>query len=474
MKMLSSKTCIWLFVLCAGLRYAASSSSMEKVINNSHELKDILSLLGRDKGDNPDIKMSNCERAMKFISGLLKRFGSDDIEKKFNEAHLGFDFCKSGLNHDQDVKYNVSGLIASHGYPVEEHEVHTVDGFILTLHRIPHGLKNASKGPKEVVFLQHGLLAAASNWITNKPSQSLGYILADAGFDVWMGNSRGNTYSLKHETLKPDQQKFWEWTWDEMAKYDLPASLNFVLNATGQKQLNYIGHSQGTMIAFAEFSRNQELAKKVKLYFAMGPVATVGYMTSPLFRFLSDDVPDTFFTEVLVDLHLYDFFPSNEFFHFLGQTVCSCSDTVFACEFVLSMFGGYSKEHMNATRLPVYVQNTPAGTSVWNMDHWGQMVESKKCCMYDFGPSGNLQHYNQTTPPEYLIQNMETKVALFYGMRDTLADPTDVKLLIPKLKNLFYNKSIPTYGHMDFIWAVDAYEYVYKDIIGLILNGEGL
>ena len=50
------------------------------------------------------------------------------------------------------------------------------------------------------------------------------------------------------------------------------------------------------MIAFAEFSRNQELAKKVKLYFAMGPVATVGYMTSPLFRFLSDDVPDTFFT----------------------------------------------------------------------------------------------------------------------------------------------------------------------------------
>ena len=42
--------------------------------------------------------------------------------------------------------YFQSGLIASHGYPVEEHEVHTVDGFILTLHRIPHGLKNASKG----------------------------------------------------------------------------------------------------------------------------------------------------------------------------------------------------------------------------------------------------------------------------------------------------------------------------------------
>ena len=60
-----------------------------------------------------------------------------------------------------------------------------------------------------------------------------------------------------------------------MADKDLPAMVDFILSMTNQSQLTYIGHSQGTCMAFDGFSRNKTLAQKIKLFIALGPVAKV-------------------------------------------------------------------------------------------------------------------------------------------------------------------------------------------------------
>jgi predicted alpha/beta hydrolase len=77
---------------------------------------------------------------------------------------------------------------------------------------------------------------------------STAFAIAAKGYDVWLGNNRGNIYSYDHTYLDPhkNSDQFFDFSFYEMGKYDLPAQVDYVLKVTGQEKLSYIGHSQGT------------------------------------------------------------------------------------------------------------------------------------------------------------------------------------------------------------------------------------
>ena len=70
--------------------------------------------------------------------------------------------------------------------------------------------------------MQHGILDSANCWIMNYPSKSPAFVAATAGYDVWLGNSRGNTYSLAKRKYDPnkDEEKFFDFSWQDMALDD--------------------------------------------------------------------------------------------------------------------------------------------------------------------------------------------------------------------------------------------------------------
>ena len=62
--------------------------------------------------------------------------------------------------------------------------------------------------------------------------------------------------------------------------------LNYALEVSGQDQLSYVGHSQGTSMGFGGFSSMPELAAKVNLFVTLAPVANVSHCEG-LFKALS-------------------------------------------------------------------------------------------------------------------------------------------------------------------------------------------
>ncbi|CAH6964244.1 lipase member M [Phodopus roborovskii] len=366
---------------------------------------------------------------------------------------------------DPEAFMNVSEIIQHKGYPSEEYEVVTEDGYILSVNRIPQGLTQLKKeGSRPVVLLQHGLLGDASNWISNLPNNSLGFILADAGFDVWMGNSRGNTWSRKHKTLSIDQDEFWAFSYDEMARFDLPAVINFILQKTGQKKIYYVGYSQGTTMGFIAFSTMPELAHKIKMYFALAPIATVKYARSPGTKFL-----------LLPDMMIKGLFGRQEFLYqtrfFRQLFIYLCGQMILdqICSNIILLLGGFNTNNMNMSRANVYVAHTPAGTSVQNILHWSQAVNSGELRAFDWGSATkNLEKCNQPTPIRYKVRDMTVPTAMWTGGQDWLSNPDDVKTLLSEVSNLIYHKNIPEWAHVDFIWGLDAPHRVYNEIIHLM------
>lgn len=275
-----------------------------------------------------------------------------------------------------DVGASQCQLIAHRGLACERHNVTTEDGYILAVFRIP-------RPGARVAVLQHGLLSSSYSYTNNLRNESLAYILhgaghsrrrplspshappADAGFDVWLPNSRGNTFSRAHVVLDPSMPAFWQFSWDEMAAYDVPAVVDFVRNATGSPTVAYVGHSQGTTMAFGALATQARMRAVIRPYVALAPVAYVHQSPSKLLHALADLDVDRW----LQLLGVKDFLPSTAFMKRLGL---HCEATPAACADALSWIMGKSGQ-LNVTRIAVYLTEEPAGTSVQNMAHWAQV-----------------------------------------------------------------------------------------------------
>jgi hypothetical protein len=119
-------------------------------------------------------------------------------------------------------------MVKKFGYECEEHTVQTKDGYLLTIFRIPSRINENEPKFKPAVLMQHGFLSNAASWLANGPHESIPLELVNSGFDVWLGNTRENSFGRKHIKLNPETPEFWKFSLDEVAEYDIPAIVDYI------------------------------------------------------------------------------------------------------------------------------------------------------------------------------------------------------------------------------------------------------
>ncbi|KAI9987636.1 hypothetical protein PInf_023680 [Phytophthora infestans] len=334
------------------------------------------------------------------------------------------------------------------------------------MHRIPKSYTETRTGSpaaanKPVVYMQHGLLDSLYTWVLNFRNQSLAFILADLGYDVWLGNNRGNTWSKQHLDYTVYNKEFRDFTWGDMGTYDLPAMINYALSVSERPTLSYIGHSLGTTQAFVGFSKNQELAKVVSYFGALAPVAWTGAATSPILVTLAKTYVDSWFQVFGVN----EFSPNNPVLqNVLGKYAGAWAGVV--CDGFIDLIGGPTN-NINASRVHVYVTQTPAGSSVKNMAHYAQCIRDNTFAAFAYGCScvrllgislcstvicANKAKYGSFDPPAYPLEKMVYPRTGFYnGAQYTLAVKTDLDKLRARLPDdtIVYDNTID-FGHIAF------------------------
>ncbi|XP_063385556.1 lipase 3-like [Cydia fagiglandana] len=375
---------------------------------------------------------------------------SDNFLSEFNFG-LGNEDCN--LNCDQ--------LIAKYGHSVETHDVLTEDGYILKMFRIP------SDGP--VVYLQHGLLGSADDYIVAGPDSGIAYLLAKEGYDVWLGNSRGCKHSRRHIEMSPSQGAFWDFSWHEVGYYDLPAMINYALNTTGKEKLKYIGHSQGTTAFWVMGSERPEYMDKIALMVALSPVAFMSHMKSPIVRFLAPT--GGIIHAFAKTIGLYELAPDNALMRVFRRIACGGGPFAeIMCTNLLFLVAGYNVEQLNVTNLPVIFSHAPSGASAKQFAHYGQEVISGRFRKFDYGSAGNQARYGSSDPPDYDLSRVTAPVSLVYSDADWLCDARDVDMLYNLLPNAIDIHKVPSrnFNHLDFVFAKDVKYLIFERLSKLL------
>ena len=255
--------------------------------------------------------------------------------------------------------------------------------------------------------------------------------------------------------LDPDKDlSFWDFTFDEIGRYDIPATIDFITSKINVAKITYIGHSEGTTQMFSGMANNiAYYNSKLNGFVALGPITNLKYTTSWLLQMAIKVHLDT----------LVKFLGVNEILRgpeytdpILGYF---CQWFSFACDGVLSLIADSNPQDDDPEKLVHYLSHFPSGTSTKTLQHFAQLNRKGEFIKFDYGKEENIKKYGQATPPVYDIRLIkEIPICMLFGSDDHLSDQKDntwAKEILEKNNVLYKFREYEKVGHLTYFIPKD-------------------
>lgn len=155
-----------------------------------------------------------------------------------------------------------------------------------------------------------------------------------------MLNCRGNRYSKQHITLNPHQSAYWNFSWREMARYDLPETINAIRERTRSATIQYVGHSQGGTILLALLATAPKYNQIISHAALLAPFIFKSHVGFPM-----NIIYKSFY---YFDYnHYWPSFQHTSLQNFISETVCKVFDGQL-CSLLLNFLLGPSQNQLDS------------------------------------------------------------------------------------------------------------------------------
>lgn len=320
----------------------------------------------------------------------------------------------------------------------EKHEVITSDDWKLTLEHFP-SLLDPSKKKKYPVLVCHGF-GADRNYYKASEENSFARSLQRAGYDVWLMDLRGRMEAgetgvlFGHHTYSYDM--------DAYVREDLESAITFVLQKTGAKQVNYVGHSLGGMIMHARLGTLKD-----------GRVANFVAVAAPM-------------SFVPLSHQIFTLYRARGLLRFI-PVVPIHGGAVLASMLPAAFYHPFTRAFVNPDNIDDAIKKQLMRASLTN-------ISKKEMRQFIMLPElGGMFSADGSVSYRENLKNIGVPIYLIAGRSDELADPATIRDVYERVGSKdktfeIFSRSAgysADYGHIDLIAGKVAYKEVHPRII---------